>query len=30
LPDPTGTRVHCAFDDWSRVPRVRMEQLEQA
>ena len=27
---PNGTRVHCAFDDWNRVTRVRMEQLEQA
>ena len=27
---PKGTRVHCAFDDWSRVTRVRMEQFEQA
>ena len=27
---PNGTRVHCAFDDWSRVTQVRMEQLGQA
>ena len=27
---PNGARVHCAFDDWSRVTQVRMEQLGQA
>lgn len=26
---PNGTRVHCTFDDWSRVTQVRMEQPGQ-